>query len=153
MHPHSESRSSFKYPRGGLLKLQGVILREELRQPKMLDENGEECLIVLKNGNTTGETIGRATGIYSFVRYYKDYQIKTTSMKVAVYGYSHGSGAFSAPGDSGSVVADANNRIVGIITGGTGLTDSTDVTYVIPYYWLEQAYQARLPPLPPLSNH
>jgi hypothetical protein len=67
MHPHVESRNSFKYPRGGLLQLQDVAKEDELRYPTMLDANGEECLIVVKNGNTTGVTIGRATGIESFV--------------------------------------------------------------------------------------
>ncbi|KAH7912956.1 hypothetical protein BJ138DRAFT_1124793 [Hygrophoropsis aurantiaca] len=101
------SRTSFKYPRGGLLQLRDVLKEDELRHPIMLDANGEECLIVVKNGNTTGITIGRTTGIESFVREYDDYAIRST-------------------------------RIVGILTSGTGQTDSTDVTYASPYYWLEE---------------
>ncbi|TFY73127.1 hypothetical protein EWM64_g10885 [Hericium alpestre] len=42
------------------------------------------------------------------------------------------SGAFSAKGDSGSVVVDGAGRIGGIPTGGGGTTDSSDVTYATP---------------------
>ncbi|KAH9924179.1 uncharacterized protein B0H18DRAFT_1120039 [Fomitopsis serialis] len=83
------------------------VVKDELRHPTMLNANGEECLIVAKNGNTTGATIGRATGIESFVREYDEYGICSTSMEVAIYLYSHKDGAFSAPGDSGSIIADA----------------------------------------------
>jgi hypothetical protein len=145
MHPHAESRTSFKYPHGGLLQLRDIAKEDELRHPTMLDANGEECLIVVKNGNTTGVTIGRATGIESYVREYDDYGIRSTSMEVAIYPYSHKDGAFSAPGDSGSVIADANGDIVGILTGGAGKTDSTDVTYASPYYWVNERIKEAFP--------
>src|SRR6266511_3734887 len=51
---NSIPRAKFKYPRGGLME-------GELRRPTMLDANGEECLIVVKNGISTGVTLGRAT--------------------------------------------------------------------------------------------
>jgi hypothetical protein len=145
MYPHAETRAKFKYPRGGLMQLQDFVKDDELRRPTMLDENGEECLIVVKNGTTTGVTLGRATSIESFVREYKDYAIHSTSMQVAVYPYSHKDRAFSAPGDSGSLVGDANSRIVGMLTGGAGQTDSTDVTYVSPYYFLDERIKKAFP--------
>ena len=111
----------------------------------MLDENGEECLIVVKNGNTTGVTIGRATGIESFVREYDEHDIRSRSMQLTIYPSSHKDGAFSAPGDSGSVIADANGRIFGILTGGAGRKDSTDVTYAAPYYWVEERIMSAFP--------
>ena len=49
---------------------------------------------------------------------------------------------FSAPGDSGSILTDGKERIVGILTGDAGLTGSTDVTYVSPYYWVEERIKA-----------
>lgn len=67
----------------------------------MLDANGEECIIVVKNGATTGVTLGRATGIESFVREYKDYAIHSTSMYIAVYPHSNKDGTFSSPGTPG----------------------------------------------------
>ena len=73
MYPYPKAGTSFKYPRSGLLQLRGVVKEKELRHPPMLDANGDDCLLassvpvldhtVVKNGNTTGVTIGRLTGI------------------------------------------------------------------------------------------
>jgi hypothetical protein len=136
MYPHPAARASFKYPRGHLLQLQDVVKENELRHPTMLDVNGEKCLIVVKRSNSTGMTIGRATGLMSFVREYHEDGIHETSMELAIYSYGHKDGAFSAPGDSGSIIADGKGRIVGLLTGSTGLRDSTDVTYASPFYWV-----------------
>lgn len=61
-------------------------------------------------------------------------------MEIAIYPYSHWhkDDAFSAPRDSGSVIGDANHRIVGMLIGGAGQTDSIDVTYASPYYFLDE---------------
>ena len=58
---------------------------------------------------------------------------------------SHEDDAFSTPGDSGSIVADGEGRIDGILTGGAGRTDSTDVSYLSPYYWVERHITAAFP--------
>ena len=145
MHPNAESRSSSEYPYGGLMQLRDIVKEDELRRPTTLDANGEECLIVVKSGNTTGVTIGRATGIESFVREYDQSGIRSTSMGLAIYPYSHKDGAFSAPGDSGSVVADADGRIVGMLIGGAGGTHSLDIAYASPYYFVEECIKEVLP--------
>lgn len=145
MYPCPDSRAQFDYPVDGLMHLRGFVEDNELRHPTMLDENREECLIVVKNGTSTGLTFGRATGIESFTRTYKDYCIDSTSREIAIYSYSHKDGAFSAPGDSGSVIGDANNRIVGMITGGTGKAKYTDVTYATPYYFLAERIKSAFP--------
>jgi hypothetical protein len=133
MFLHPETRRSVKAPSGGLIRLQDFVKDGELHHPTMLGADREECLIVVKNGAGSGVTFGRATGIESFVRDYRD---NSTSMEIAILSYTCDDAAFSAAGDSGSVVADANNRIVGMITGGAGLTDSTDITYVTPYHFI-----------------
>ncbi|KAI9429780.1 hypothetical protein H4582DRAFT_2144353, partial [Lactarius indigo] len=116
----------------------------EIPQPTLLDANGEGFLqvIVIKNGKSTGVTIGRGTGIESLVREYHDYDIKSTSMEIAIHLYSHKEGAFSAPGDSGSIVVDG---LDGPLTSGSGMTDSTDVTYVTPYFWVEEQIKKAFP--------
>lgn len=138
MYPHPEGRSSFKYPTGGLLQVKGIVKEDEMRKPTSLDANGENCLIVIKNGMSTGVTIGRQSSIESFVRVYDDYGINSTSMEIAIYSYSHKDGPFSKPGDSGSIVVDEPGRIVGLLTSGSGSTDATDVTYLTPYFWIEE---------------
>ncbi|KAI6097141.1 hypothetical protein EV401DRAFT_2247385 [Pisolithus croceorrhizus] len=145
MYPNPTARTSFRYPSNRLLPIQGVIKQGELRRPEMLDQDGESCLIVTKNGCTTGLTIGRATGVESFVRTYFPDGRQETSMEWAILPYSHKSGAFSAPGDSGAIIVDGKGRIGGLLTGGAGQTESTDVTYATPFYWLLQRIKARFP--------
>ncbi len=145
MHPRIEGRDSFKFPPDGVMQIRGVVKEKELRYPTMLDKNGEECLIVVKDGKTTGLTFGRGTGIESFVRIYSDYGIFSTSMEVAIYPHSHRGGPFSDTGDSGPIVVDSYGRIVGLLTGGGGLTDSTDVSYLSPYYWVEERIKEVFP--------
>ena len=136
MYPRIEHRTTFKYPYDRLLKLQGITPEDKLHNPDMLDCDGEPCLFVVKNGNATGVTIGRATGIFSYVREYFPNDTRQTSMEMAVLPYDHKSGAFSAPGDSGSIIADGCGRICSLLTGGAGKIDSSDITYSTPFFWL-----------------
>lgn len=148
MCPHRMARTS-KYPYDRIFQLRDVLKENELRHPTMLDANGEECLLVVKNGNSTGVTFGRATGIMSFVREYFEDGTHKTSMEVAIYSYGNKDGTFSAPGDSGSIIADGEGRILGLLTGGAGRpgqTDSVDVTYATPFYWLfDERIKAHFP--------
>ena len=66
-------------------------------------------------------------------------------MEVAIYPHSNKEGPFSAPGDSGSIVVDGWGLIVGLLSGGAGASDSTDVTYLTPYFWLEQRIKEAFP--------
>ena len=145
LHTYTEGHPPFKYPFDGRLQIRGVMTEDESRNPAMFDPDGEECLLVFKNGSTTGLTLGRSTGIESFVREYDEHGIRSTSMEIPVYPYSHEDGAFSAPGDSGSIVVDGLGRIVGMLTGGTGKNDSMDVTYLTPYYWIEERIKEAFP--------
>jgi hypothetical protein len=148
MHAHPEGRSNFKYPIDGLLGVKDFVKESELLSPKQLDANGEQCLLVIKNGKSTGVTIGRATGIESFIRERDEYGLRRTSREIAVYSYDHRDGAFSATGDSGSIAVDGEGRIVGLLTGGSSRAvgyDAADVTYLTPYYWLEQRIKSAFP--------
>jgi hypothetical protein len=103
-----------------------------MRKPKMYDQNGDACIIVLKRGRTTGLTVGRATTFVSYTRKYVSDNNTAVSKELMILSFDQSSGVFSAKGDSGSVVVDGAGRVVGILTGGSGATDSTDVTYVTP---------------------
>ncbi len=144
MYPSPSNDTSFKYPLGRLLPLQGVIGEDELRCSQVLDANNEPCLPVIKSGCTTGVTIGQATGSMSFVREYFENCPHQTSKEWAILPYDKKSGAFSAPGDSGAIIFDGRGRIGGVLTGGTGKkTEDTDVTYGTPFYWLMQRIKER----------
>ncbi|KAG0639091.1 hypothetical protein HOY80DRAFT_113258 [Tuber brumale] len=125
------SSHSFKFPPNLLVKLTGQVPVSDLQNPPMLDANGEPCLVVIKNGAMTGTTIGRANNVSSYTRtcFVGEYM---ESREWPVIATDNHSGPFSSPGDSGSCVADAFSRIGGILTGGSGSTPSSDITYVTP---------------------
>ena len=133
MYPRNDSRKAFKYPEGHQLRINGIISKELSVNPDPLDDNDLPCLIVLKDGDTTDLTVGRATGMESFVR---DDDTEEESIELAVYNYDKKSGVFSAKGDSGSLVVDGLGRMVGLLHDVTskGGLDTADVSYVTPMH-------------------
>ncbi|KAM5543708.1 hypothetical protein V8D89_002325 [Ganoderma adspersum] len=151
------SPPTFDYPTKRLLPLRDTIPVEEMWKPTTLDRNGDHCIVVLKRGRSSGLTVGRASGIDSYVRYYDDdgdsAALPYTSRAWTIIPYDRKSGAFSEKGDSGSVVVDGRGRIGGLLTGGDGNNESLDMTYVTPIDFLlgrikawEGAAQAHLNP-------
>ena len=141
MYPNAKNTTSFKYPPNRLLRLQGTISEKEMRQPTSLDKSNDPCLIVIKDGSTTGVTIGRASGIFSYVREYFDGHYET-SKEWAIQAYDQKSGAFSNKGDSGAVIVNGLGHIGGLLTGGSGLTVSSDITYATPILFLLKSIRA-----------
>ncbi len=142
---HQDSINWDCMPSNGLLQARGVISRDDLWNPGHRDANDEPCLFVVKNGRSSGTTFGRATGLESFLRTIDDYGIKQTSMEIAIYTLGEKHGAFSKPGDSGSIVLDRTGRILGMVTAGAGLSERTDVTYATPYWYLESKIKEAFP--------
>ncbi|KAG7451365.1 uncharacterized protein BT62DRAFT_927053 [Guyanagaster necrorhizus] len=143
-----EDQAGYEYPVDGLLQAFGVVKDDEIRQPQHLDIHGEKALLVVKNGQTTGTTIGRVNGLESFTRVYTTYGVKYTSIEVAILPYTDNDklrGPFSAPGDSGAIILDRAGRIVALLTGGGGTNHETDVTYGTPYWWLEKKIKKAFP--------
>ena len=127
-----EDKPTFKYPDGRLFPLSGMITEELMRAPDMLDQDNERCLFVIKNGGSTGVTIGRATGCESFTND-KD---EVIAKEWAIFNYNRKSDVFSDLGDSGSIIVDRFGRIGGLLTSSTGMTKTSDVTYATPMWWL-----------------
>jgi hypothetical protein len=137
MYPRDDGEATFKYPDDRLLPLRDMISEERMREPDTCGHDNEPCLLVVKNGSATDVTIGRATGIFSFVRD-DDTGEESTD-------YDNQSGAFSAPCDSGSIIVDGLGRIGGLLTGGTGKTETSDVTYATPMWWLWPRIKKQFP--------
>ncbi|KAI0029942.1 hypothetical protein K488DRAFT_79884 [Vararia minispora EC-137] len=136
MFPRIDTQPGFKYPSNRLLPLAGIISEEHFRRPNTLDVDNEACLFVVKRGLTTKTTIGRATGIFSYVREYFPNETTQTSKEWAILPCDNESGAFSKGGDSGAVIVDRIGRFGGLLTGGAGRTPSSDITYATPFFWL-----------------
>jgi len=108
--------------------------------------SGSKAFSLLKRctHQTTKTTIGRLNGFESHVRRYFTLG-KHDSVEAAVYSYDNDSGPFSKRGDSGSIIVDALGKFVALLTGGTGLTDSSDITFGSPMYWLWEIIKVEFP--------
>lgn len=146
MFPSERGRSVDKYPLDRLVALTRILSEHELRHPTSVDENGAPCMVVLKDGAATGLTIGRASGIMSFVREYADDETYRTFKAWAILPYDQEAGSFSASGDSGAIVVDGVGSIGGMIIGGAGkIADQLDITYAIPYAVIEKSIKSKYP--------
>lgn len=144
MFPGDTSLGIDNYPMDRLLALTRILSHEELRKPTPVDEHEAPHMVVLKDGAATGLTIGRASGIMSFVREYADDGTHRTSKAWAILPYDGQAGVFSGPGDSGAVVVDGIGRIGGMIFGGTGKTaERLDITYATPFTVIEKSIKAK----------
>jgi len=63
-------------------------------------------------------------------------QIKMDTKEWAIVPYDKTWRPFSNDGDSGAVIIDARGRMGGLLTGGAGATDSTDISYATPAHFL-----------------
>lgn len=135
-------------PHDMLLPIQGNVSEEDFRQPPGRDIHNTKTLLAVKNGRTTGTTFGRVNGLESITRHYPGHGIAQDALEFIVCGYdtvTDKEARFSDAGDSGSLVAGRDGRIIGQLTGGAGTTDQTDKMYVTPFYAPEKAIEKEFP--------
>jgi len=135
MNPRNNAQSEFDYPEDHLFRLGAILSTTKICEPNNQDHNGDPVRYVIKRGLTTHTTIGRLAGFESHVRRYSVLG-NLDSVEVAIYPYNNDSGPFSRGGDSGALIASSLAEFVALLTGGTGPTDSSDITYGTPMYWL-----------------
>lgn len=148
MFSQPNDRCGFSAPENMLLPLKGYVPETELRNPQNLDIHNLKTLLAVKNGCTTGTTFGRVNGLESITRTYPHHGISQKALEFIVCGYDTKTGdnaKFSDDGDSGSIVAGRDGRLIGLITAGGGPTDRTDKTYITPYYALRLAVSEMFP--------
>lgn len=141
--PVSGGPTTFKFPDERKLRIEGCITKKELAHPAELDSEGQHCLMVGKDGNTTNLTVGRYAGLVSFTRN----QVGVESIELGIYNSGNKSNddkiaeVFAKKGDSGSLVWHMKNgkgRIVGQLHSGQnrgGLTNN-HVSYCTPGWYL-----------------
>ncbi|KAF7795267.1 hypothetical protein EIP86_006420, partial [Pleurotus ostreatoroseus] len=107
MSPDPANPLFSKYLLNGVLCFSGVVSDQEMLKPSSLtkDQDDDPGIMVLKNGNTTGLTVGRLNTIRSFVRRDWKGQSSEQSKEIAVLPRaelprSSEPGVFSEPGDS-----------------------------------------------------
>jgi hypothetical protein len=140
--PLRDGATAFKFPVYRKLRIEGCVTKEDLANPAEFDSEGQRCLMVGKNGNTTNLTVGRYAGLVSFIR--NEAGIESVELGIYNSGVGNSVDAFSAMGDSGSLVWHTTNdtaRIVGQLHSGSNKGGSTTnhVTYCTPgWYLLDQ---------------
>ncbi|KAH7885737.1 hypothetical protein F5I97DRAFT_1829713 [Phlebopus sp. FC_14] len=118
-------RKAFKYPDNRQLSINGIVTRELLADPDLYDSEGEPHHIVLKDGNTTGLTVGRYAGLESFLCDEDGIE----SIELGIYNYYHKkAGVFSVKGDSVSLIVDGLGRMLGLLYSGTSKAARPDPT-------------------------
>ncbi len=134
-----EGLTTFEFPEERKLRIDGCATKEELEDPAaVFDNEGQRCIMVGKDGNTTDLTIGCYAGLVSFTLNV----IGVESVELGIYnaGIKYAE-PFSAKGDSGSLVwhmKDGKAFIVGQLHSGQnkGGSTSNHVTYCTPGWYL-----------------
>ncbi|KAI0345010.1 hypothetical protein BDW22DRAFT_1405842 [Trametopsis cervina] len=133
LFPRNQDQTDNDYPIDGLLQACDFVPEAEFHSPQHVDTHGKKCLLVVKNGLTTGTTVGRDNGVVRI------------STEIAVLPFDRDRRQFSDRGDSGSVVLDRKGRIVGLLTGGSGPIGEVDISYITPYWWIQEQIKSEFP--------
>jgi hypothetical protein len=121
-------------PEDRLYQITHILDTQEIKEPNNCNLNNDPVRFVIKNGYTTGTTIGRLNSYESFKH---QYSIGTfDSIEAAIYPYDTDSTAFSRGGDSGAVIVSAKQDFVALLTSGSGPSKLSDITYATPFSWL-----------------
>lgn len=97
---------------------------------------GEPIRRVLKEGSTTGLTVGGLGKYMSFVRKYFPTGHQE-SVELPVFNHEAASDAFSNGGDSGSLIVDPLGRFVSLLIGGSKSgAGGSDITYSTPFAYV-----------------
>lgn len=131
----------FKFPVNGQLRINGWVERESLANPDSFDSNGEPCIVVMKDGNSSDLTVGRCAGLDAYICNKQGVE----SQELAIYNYDKQFGPFSSKGDSGSLIFDGKGRMVGILHSGISKGGSSLVTYATPAWWAIEQLKVRYP--------
>lgn len=139
LNPNIQNPYKFAYPAGRQWKIENICIPlDEMRHSKAFDQNNSPALSVLKRGRTIGVTCGVSNEVESYVCTYSSEKSSFKSKEWAILGYDKSFSPFSTIGDFGALVVDAEGRMGGMLTGSSGFSAQTDVTYATPIVALLQ---------------
>ncbi|KAG6329245.1 hypothetical protein ID866_9844 [Astraeus odoratus] len=137
-YPVPGGPTTFKFPDQRKLRIVACATEDDLAHPAEFDADGVPCLMVGKDGNTTGLTVGRYAGIVSFL----ENAAGVVSRELGIYNTGlKAIEPFSEKGDSGSLIwhmYDGQARMVGQLHSGRNKGGSTGnhLTYATPAWYL-----------------
>ena len=146
MFPNVTDCHHYEYPEFGLLQICEVVPENEIIKPTQLNAKGNPAMAMVKNGRTTGTTVGWVNELKFLVCHYNNANLEFTSCELTIIAYGGSMhSTFSDSGDSGSIIIEQNGHIVGLLTGGGSLTNATNVTFATLYCVLEKHIKEALP--------
>lgn len=131
-YPNATNPPTFKYPKDHLYRLQGCVTAEHLTNPDFFDKSGNPVFIVAKDGQTTDLTFGRLSELEA----YTCDEFEKESWEVAVFNYDKRLGNFSAKGDSGSCIFNAEGKMVAFLHSGVPKGLSSHITFGTPAHFI-----------------
>ncbi|KAG9079634.1 hypothetical protein FRC06_007612 [Ceratobasidium sp. 370] len=140
-YPNTANPPVFNYPKDHLLRLLGCVDAAALSNPYFHDEQGNPCFIVAKDGQSTNLTFGRQSELEA----YTCSDLAGRSWEVAVLNYNQRHGNFSAKGDSGAVIFNAQGKLVAMLHSGMPRGMSNHVTFGTPAYYVLELIREHYP--------
>ncbi|KAG8712164.1 hypothetical protein FRC09_020173 [Ceratobasidium sp. 395] len=126
-YPNSANPPPFTYPKDHLFRLSGCVDAAGLTNPYFWDDQGNPHFIVAKYGQSTDLTFGR----FSELEAYTCDKSGHDSWEVAVFNLNKKHGSFSAQGDSGAAIFNAEGKLVAILHSGMPKGKSNHVTELV----------------------
>ncbi|KAI9802700.1 MAG: hypothetical protein M1825_002722 [Sarcosagium campestre] len=105
---------------------------KDIRRPAYTNAQDDSSYPIIKTGRTTDDTVGRLNGTMAQRSLIVNGEMVYMTEIIGFEAMEGQGGYFSQPGDSGAACVDAQNRLVGWVTGGSGLNHRTDKTYIYP---------------------
>lgn len=140
-NPNAANPPLFKYPNDHLFRILGFVTAECLANPDFYNEQGNAVFIVAKDGQSSDLTFGR----YSAMEAYTCDEFNHDSWEVAIFNYNRRSGNFSTKGDSGSLIFNAEGKMVAILHSGMPRGFSSHVTFATPAHFIIDQIKLRYP--------
>jgi hypothetical protein len=119
----------------------GYVDAAGLAHPNFRDVNNNPCFVVAKDGQSTDLTFGR----YSELEAYTCSESDEESWEVAVLNFSKKHGNFSAKGDSGAAIFNAEGKLVALLHSGMPRGMSNHITFGTPGHYVIEVVRKQYP--------
>ena len=140
-YPNAANPPVFNYPKDHIFRLLGCVDAAALSNPYFYNEQGKPCFIVAKDGQSTDLTFGRQSELEA----YTCSDLAGQSWEVAVLNYNQRHGNFSAKGDSGATIFNAEGKLVAILHSGMPRGMSSHITFGTPAYYVFKLIREHYP--------
>ena len=143
MYDHDDVPSEFKYPQRDLARVGGMLIADEINNPNSKNLVEDTIRHVIKCGVTTNTTVGTMSKFESHIHWYLSLDTPRDSVEVTILPYGGPPGPFSRGRDSRALIIDALFKFVALLSGETGNTDLSDITYGTLFKWIQDLIEER----------